>query len=244
MDSQYAQSLHDFKKVIIKSIEDIKLTSLMDGIPHQHNIPLATYAPWAQNQEFLRIYTSIQNHTLVDIYRCYELWSLCNQLKDIPGDIIEVGVWRGGTGAILATAGSGESKVFLCDTFQGVVKAGQEDTLYKGGEHSDTTIEIVEQLLLELKLEAEICKGVFPEDMVDLFKHSIIKFCHIDVDTYSSAKEVFEFIWPRMASGGIVVFDDYGFWGCEGITVYFNSLTIEKSIKIHNLNGHGIILKV
>ena len=70
-----------------------------------------------------------------------------------------------------------------------------------------------------------------------------IKLCHIDVDTYLSAKEIFDYAWPKIPVGGIVVFDDYGFWTCEGVTKYFNALDLKDGRKIHNLNGHGIIVK-
>ena len=52
-----------------------------------------------------------------------------------------MGTWRGGTGALLAKSAmlSGmDEKVYLCDTFKGVVKASEDDSVYVGGEHDDT----------------------------------------------------------------------------------------------------------
>jgi O-methyltransferase len=55
-------------------------------------------------------------------------------LNNIQGSILEVGVWRGGTGAILAKGAEANGKrVFLADTFEGAVKAGSKDTPYIGG---------------------------------------------------------------------------------------------------------------
>ena len=57
-------------------------------------------------------------------------------------DVLEVGVWRGGTGCLLAAKAQSLNRnatVFLCDTFSGVVKAGEIDNFYKGGEHADTS---------------------------------------------------------------------------------------------------------
>ncbi|WP_396108628.1 MULTISPECIES: TylF/MycF/NovP-related O-methyltransferase [unclassified Cyanobium] len=52
----------------------------------------------------------------------------------MQGSILEVGVWRGGIGAILAKAAEANGKrVFLADAFEGAVKAGSKDTLYIGG---------------------------------------------------------------------------------------------------------------
>jgi len=68
--------------------------------------------------------------------------------------------------------------------------------------------------------------------------------CHIDVDTYDSAKDIVEWVWPRLSVGGAVVFDDYGFVRCEGVTKLVNELSSDNDkLFIHNLNGHGLIFK-
>jgi len=49
---------------------------------------------WNANRKFMRTFEAIRKHTLVDIYCCYELWQIIDQLSDIPGNLLEVGVWR------------------------------------------------------------------------------------------------------------------------------------------------------
>lgn len=72
------------------------------------------------------------------------------QVSTLKGDLIEVGTWRGGTSAIIQSAlrkSNSISKLFVADTFNGVVKAGStKDTLYKGAEHSDASINDIEEL--------------------------------------------------------------------------------------------------
>jgi O-methyltransferase len=114
-------------------------------IPHEIFMPNATYAPWLADLSFNQIYDLIGQHTLVDQYRCYELWRLAGRIKYLPGDAVEVGVWRGGTGCLIAKriqSFDPNRKVYLCDTFCGVVGASDKDTQYRGGEHPDTSIEI------------------------------------------------------------------------------------------------------
>lgn len=213
--------------------------------------PKATYAPWNSSREFLSAYRLIQPNTLVDIYRCWELWTLVGQVgKREKGGILEVGVWRGGTGALMAKsallAGSREP-VYLCDTFEGVVKAGSQDTDYKGGEHSDTSQRVVEDLLRTLDIaNARILKGIFPDQTAHLIDPGArFRLCHIDVDVYQSAKDVMAWIWDRMVPGGIVVYDDYGFRACEGIAKYVNEQAAETDrLVLHNLNGHAIVVKL
>lgn len=234
----------------IDNIRNFKLSKNQQNFSHQHIVSYATYSPWYDDLEFLKVYDECKNYTLVDIYRCYELWNYIKKNNHIKGDILEVGVWRGGSGCVLAKASKlfSDGKVYLADTFSGVVKASSNDTLYKGGEHSDTNIEIVNNLidLLDLK-NIEILTGIFPDEIN--FKtlninNVSLKMCHIDVDTYSSAKDIFLNIWPFIVSGGVVVFDDYGFWGCEGITKLVNELKLTDGIFVHNINGHGMFIKI
>jgi O-methyltransferase len=140
---------------------------------------------------------------LVDIYRCYELWSAVGEAAKLErGDLLEVGVWRGGTGALIAAQSAKHipgAQVFLCDTFTGVVKTGAQDTIYKDGMHSDTSAEIVKQLLSQLGLSnAVLLKGIFPEETESQVQDRVFRFCHVDVDVYQSAKEVVEWLWPRL----------------------------------------------
>lgn len=232
------------QKELISLLRKMEFPQFEIGISHQQNIPEATYSPWLDSPEFLEIYQTAKDNTLVDIYRMYELHRLVSDLKGIDADILEVGVWRGGTGAIMSKANeSGKGRTILADTFEGVVKASEKDTVYRGGEHSDTSLEHVSSLLQSLNCQrVEILKGIFPDDFPD-FKIDSIKLCHIDVDTYDSALDIFKFAWPKLIVGGVVVFDDYGFWTCEGVTKLFNELEIENGTKIHNLNGQGIIVK-
>jgi len=212
-------------------------------------LPAATYSPWNSSADFQATYQQIKGHTLVDIYRCWELWTLVGQIADRDGGILEIGVWRGGTGALMAKralmAGS-RSPVYLCDTFEGVVKAGSHDVHYKGSEHADTSQHVVEDLLRTLNVtNVQILKGIFPDQTAHLIEAGTrLKLCHIDVDVYQSAKDVMAWIWDRMLPGGIIVYDDYGFSICEGITKFVNEQVHESDrLVLHNLNGHAIVIK-
>jgi O-methyltransferase len=210
--------------------------------------PMATYAPWLGDRLFNDVYTSVKRHTLVDKYRCYELWQLVAEAKQLRGALIEIGVWKGGSGALIAAKAKLEGirdEVYLCDTFTGVVKASSMDSCYKGQEHADTSLEIVQSLVESLKLDnVRILPGVFPEQTAAPLCQTSFRFCHIDVDVYQSAKDIVEWLWPKLVLGGIIVFDDYGFVTCDGVTRLVNErMGIEGSITLHNLNGHAICVR-
>lgn len=215
---------------------------------HAMAYPISTYAPWQSDTEFDGVYRKIKGNTLVDIWRCYELWSLLGELREIAGAVVEVGVWRGGSGALMAarmeSLGQAE-RVYLCDTWQGVVKTGPSDIYYRDGKHDDTSKQIVEALVQLLGVRnVTLLQGIFPEETAGQITDERLRLVHVDVDVYQSAKDVFDWAWPRLSPGGVAVFDDYGFPACPGVTQFVDEQRgLPDRLVIHNLNGHGIVIK-
>ncbi len=213
--------------------------------------PVADYRPWDVDSAFLDVYGAIREHTKVDIYRCHALWRYAEQAAKLPGDLLEVGVWRGGSGALLAAAlrhfGIEGKTVFLADTFRGVVKAGPRDDYYKGGEHADTSEDRVHELFQSLSLSGyRVLAGVFPDESAGVIPAGTrFCLCHVDVDVYQSAFDVQRWVWPRLPLGGLVVYDDYGFYGCEGVTALGNE-EFQRADRVvtHNLNGQCVAIKI
>ena len=209
----------------------------------------SAYSPWNGDAAFRQMLSAIRSYTLVDEYRCYELWQLCGQISALnPGDILEVGVWRGGTGCLLARRALDANlggTVFLCDTFTGVAKAGGRDSAYVGGEHADTSAATVLDLVRRMGLSnVEILEGIFPDATAHRIADRRFRFCHIDVDVYESASQTFEWVWPRVVPGGIVVFDDYGFYSCGGVTRLVDGMIGRPDrLMVYNVNGHALVIK-
>jgi len=181
---------------------------LNKGPAYEVVLPSATYSPWNLDEAFKTAYSQVQHATLVDKYRCFELWRLVEQCAKLEGGaLIEIGVWRGGTAALIAIQAKNlglRDKVYACDTFSGVVKAGAEDPNYLGGEHADTSQRSVEELFYDtLNLDnIEVLTGIFPEETGGQVENLEFRFCHIDVDVYQSAKDVTEWIWERLVPAG------------------------------------------
>jgi O-methyltransferase len=225
-----------------------RLSGRQTKVVHQLVIPHATYSPWWTDADFQKVFREVQAFTLVDIYRLYELWILVEQVKHVSGDLLEVGVWRGGSGCLLAKKADLESlqvTVFLCDTFAGVVKAGSQDHEYTGGEHADTSAETVTRLAARLGLDnVRVLTGIFPDETAQDIDSPRFRLCHIDVDVYDSARDAFEWCWTRLSMGGVVVFDDFGFHDCEGVTRLVTELAARPDVLFfHNLNGHALLVK-
>lgn len=216
---------------------------------YENVLPTATYAPWLGSQIFINTFQSIRQNTLVDKFRCFELWELVAQVAHLPGNLLEVGVWRGGSGCLIAARAKSQrlkKVVYLCDTFAGVVKVSDKDSFYVGREHSDTTEAEVARLIKSMDLQNTVIKkGIFPDDFRQEMEGEKFCFVHIDVDVYLSAKDVMSFVWPRMPVGGIVVFDDFGFISCDGIPKLLEEYRGDTDrIILHNLNGHAVVIKI
>lgn len=222
-------------------------------LPHSQIVPYGTYSPWIEHSKFQKIFKIAKDYSYVDEYRMFELYQLASQASKIDGDFLEVGVWRGGSSAIIKNAlkeSNSENKFYIADTFKGVVKAGsREDSFYKGGEHSDTNIGYVKDLFKKIDIEEPIIMvGIFPDDFPDITIQNLA-FVHTDVDAYESTKGIIEWCIPKMLKGGIIVFDDYGFYHCDGVTKYVDNLMLDPEINkkfrfVYNLNGHAILIRI
>lgn len=210
----------------------------------------STYAPWHDDVAFRRTYDAVARNTFVDQYKCYELWEQLGQLKDVAGDVLEVGVWRGGTGVLMARRVKElalDAQVHLCDTFAGVAKAGSADPWYRGGEHADTSPQIVKDLAAAERVEVAVLVGMFPEDTAHEVQDRTFRLVHIDVDVYESARDTLEWAWPRLSVGGVVIWDDYGAFECEGVATLGRELfasNISAGRLVHNVNGHLLLFKL
>jgi len=172
--------------------------------------------PWDEIT-FRKEFDKINARTLVDHHRCYTLIQFMNQALHFPGDIAEVGVYKGGTAKLIRNQLDlhriNWKTLHLFDTFEGMPKVDPTKDLHKEGDFKDTSLESVSDFVgSENTL---YYAGVFPETAWTLNNKEFC-FVHIDCDIYSSVKACCEFFYERMPKGGIMVFDDYGAEGCPG----------------------------
>ena len=70
--------------------------------------------------------------------------------------------------------------------------------------------------------------------------------CHIDVNTYYDTKKIFNFLKKKIIKGGIVIFDDFGIWGVDGIKKFIYEIESKYSKNfyfIKNYMGQCILIK-
>jgi O-methyltransferase len=134
-----------------------------------------------------------------------------------PGDVIECGSYRGATGLLLALLGrlNGVAQaVHLCDTFAGMPDTSGYDLGRRGGEfrpEGDQAAAIRGQAgALGVGARVELHQGLFSQTFPALEGRRLrFALVHIDANIYQGTLEACRFTLPRVAPGGVAVFDDY-----------------------------------
>ncbi len=178
-------------------------------------VTVAVISPWDDNREFRKLMNDIIDITLVDRVRCFSIYQCLKQVDSLSGDVAEVGVYKGGTGRMMAVVCASRGKtVHLFDTFAGMPECDPVHDDYVKGYLGDTSLDLVRSNLRDCK-NVELYPGLFPATSTPVH-NTMFSFVHIDTDIYRSTMDCCEFFYPRMISGGILLFDDYG--SASGVT--------------------------
>lgn len=151
---------------------------------------------------------------------------------NIPGDIVECGVWRGGSMQACAKAllalGETDRDLHLFDTFEGMPPPTAEDLRRDGKSAEDllaaqgkdrpiwaiASLEDVQAGFEQVPYPGERVHYVqgMVEATVPQQAPEQISILRLDTDWYASTKHELEFLYPRLVSGGVLLIDDYGYW--------------------------------
>ncbi len=152
----------------------------------------------------------------------------------IEGDIVECGVWRGGSmmaaAKTLIANDATDRTLWLYDTFEGMTAPTVHDVSSKGIKASDkfakrqssddrsnwcnASIEDVTQNMKSTGYPQErirLVKGKV-EETISAQAPSKIAILRLDTDWYESTRHEMEMLFPRLVQGGILIIDDYGDW--------------------------------
>ncbi len=180
------------------------------------------FSPWLGHGSFPDDYAFAREHTLVTPDRCYTLLALARQASRLPGCWMECGVYRGGTAMMLARlmgATAPGAELHLFDTFSGMPETNPDEDLHRKGDFGDTTLGGVRKRVLAAAGTASnrvhLHAGFMPDTFADT-GITAVALAHVDVDIYQSVWDCCEYIYPRLAPGGILLFDDYGLPTCPG----------------------------
>lgn len=182
------------------------ISEILKAYLRERNSIVLSYA----SAEDLRLIKVIRKEIEMQLsdHEAMQLISAVRATRKIPGDIADVGTYRGASSKLIAD-GRGESakKIYLFDTFEGLPgKADVSDTGHKEGLYTANYREV--EKYLSSYPNIQLYPGLFPETARPIENHTF-SFVHLDVDLYQSTKDGLEFFYPRMTQGGVIMSHDY-----------------------------------
>jgi O-methyltransferase len=159
--------------------------------------------------------------------------------RDIPGAFAECGVWRGGSVLAmvltLQDVGSADRHIWLYDTFEGMTEPTEQDvSAYEppalgtwqeaqgSGERAWAAF-FDPSDVGEAAVSDRVLATGYPSELVHIVKGGVedtipgqtpdqIALLRLDTDWYESTRHELVHLYPRIATNGVLIIDDYGHW--------------------------------
>jgi O-methyltransferase len=202
--------------------------------------------------EFLPLMERVRAFTMTSVERMFALYKAVQYIARarIPGDLLECGVWRGGSmmlaAVTLLAAADTSRKLYLFDTFDGhpspdpahdidiygnTVADGATER--RSPESSDWARVSIEEVRANLESTG------YPRENILLVKGMVEKtamanvpqalsLLRIDTDWYAPSKAALTAFWPSVSLNGVLIVDDYGHFPSQRRVVeeYFSASPI------------------
>jgi O-methyltransferase len=170
--------------------------------------------------------------------------------RAIPGAFVECGVWRGGSMMAVALTllrlGITDRELYLYDTFSGMTAPSEKDVKYSG----ESAADLLETqspdsdvwAIASIDQVREVVQGVgYPPERIHLVQGPVeetvpikapdeIALLRLDTDWYASTKHELVHLYPRLASGGVLILDDYGYW--QGARLAVDEFLAENDVRL------------
>lgn len=185
--------------------------------------------------EFFALHTRCAPYTMTSVERVYALRQAVTYVSrhGIQGDIVECGVWRGGSmmaaALTLLSLGDTTRTLWLYDTFEGMSEPTDRDVnrgdraarsrwerAQRDGHNAwnYASIEEVRRNLLATgypEAQLRFVKGKV-EDTLPGTMPGPIAILRLDTDFYESTYQELTYLYPLLVSRGVLLLDDYGHW--------------------------------
>jgi len=180
-----------------------------------------------------RFIRQVRQRTMTDHAKLYGLVEATRYVarQNIPGAIVECGVWRGGSMQAVALAlqeeGVIDRPLHLYDTFEGMppptdrdhrknVSAAELLATHEKGHRvwAVAGLDDVQEAMREVGYPTEMIhfhQGLV-EETIPADAPEQIALLRLDTDWYDSTKHELEHLYDRIVPGGVLILDDYGDW--------------------------------
>lgn len=201
-------------------------------------IKLSQFNAWPADFEdsHRKIIEKVKPYTMTSRESVFGLIEAVKYLSknQITGDVVECGVWRGGSmlaiAEVLMDLNDTTRKLYLYDTFEGMPKPTEHDKNFADKKAEDmllpnadknedwiwaySPLDTVKQTMLLSNYpqnKLHFIKGKV-EDTIPSVMPENICLLRLDTDWYESTKHELVHLFPRLVKGGVLIIDDYGFW--------------------------------
>jgi O-methyltransferase len=185
--------------------------------------------------------------------------------EGVPGDFVEVGIWRGGSSLVAKRFLSGDRDFYLYDTYAGMTEPSQYDFRIGSRDSQDTmekweseqkathngwvfaSLDEVQQNFRSFDLldgSVNFIKGDVRETLLSESIPKKIALLRLDTDFYDSTLVELQRLWPKLVSKGVLILDDYGHWdgARKAVDDFFSQLGHESVLMIPISGGGGRLI--
>jgi O-methyltransferase len=213
---------------------------------------------------FLEFFERCAPYSMTSMERLYGVHASIEYVvrNNIGGDIVECGVWRGGSMMMAALSlqhfGDRGRRLFLFDTFEGMPEPTAADLKFDGtraeekwaslkrGSGSDWNFAPLEAV------QAAMYSTGYPKEKLQFVKGPVettlpaqapdsVALMRLDTDFYISTKHELTHLYPRLVPGGVLIIDDFGSWAGsrQAVLEYFSEHGI--AMLLNRLDAGGRI---
>ncbi len=236
------------------------IKKIVKGLVRRAGFDIVRYRPhrepvmlWDMTDRENKIVQAVKPYTLTSEERIAALMNAVEYITEhhIPGDIVECGVWRGGSMMAVALAlmyhGDSSRHLYLYDTFEGMSEPTKHDQSFDG---------LFAQSQLERdpvgtgiwcrssidEVRANVLSTGYPEERIHFIQGKVeetlpsirpvhLSLLRLDTDWYESTKHELIHLFPLLDPRGLLIIDDYGHW--QGARKAVDEYVTERHLSLY-----------
>ncbi len=215
-----------------------RLMDAVKGAAARRGVLLARYEHSHRRDRLATVRRVAEERTLLLSHgEACQLMSCIDSTRLIAGDIAEVGVAYGASAKLLSLQLPEGKHLHLFDTFDGLPEPSPADgaRFYRGEFKSN-----LEQVRNYVGSErVHYYPGLFPATAGSV-SGQMFSFVHLDADLYESTLAAFQFFYPRLSPGGIILCHDY--MSASGVVKAVDEFFHDKADPVIELTGYQAMI--